>query len=63
MDNRPRRLPNLPVAQGVLVREWRVRVSGGLQDRKPQETFPDTVAGVAVRVTGEALQITGIDPH
>ena len=55
MDNRPRRLPNLPVDQGVLVREWRVRVSGGLKGRKPQETFPDTVAGVSVRVTGEAL--------
>jgi hypothetical protein len=63
MDNRPRRLPNLPVDQGVLVREWRVRVSGGLKDRKPQETISDTVAGVSVRVTGEALQITGIDPH
>jgi hypothetical protein len=34
MDNRPRRLPNLPIDQGVLIRGWRAQVSGGLKDRK-----------------------------
>ena len=52
MDNRSRRLPNLPIDQGVLVRVWRAQVSGGLKDRKhPLRSFADAVAGVSDRAT------------